>query len=129
EPPRRPLTPEEQVREALTQLAAIDVSHQSGAREFCFGLTVAMKSYLEALCDINASDMTTPEISSAIENTRLPREHRIEFVQLMRAADRVKYAGDAAHVDELRRLHQVATRFVDRAQPEPIHDLPARASS
>ncbi len=114
-----PLTPEELVRQRLERLATFDVSTRDGAREFCFELTEALRAHLESLCDVNASDLTTQEISTAIQTTWLATDVRTELVQVLRAADRVKFAGDRVDVSELRRLHRLAVRFVDRARPDP----------
>lgn len=119
ETPPPALSPEERVRQQLDRLATFDVSSQEGARLFCFELTEALKRYLESLCDLNASDLTTQEIAVAIQTTWLAHEQRVELIQVLRAADRVKFAGDRADVAELRRLHQSALRFVDRAFPDP----------
>ncbi|MEM6730135.1 MAG: DUF4381 family protein [Myxococcota bacterium] len=111
--------PEKQVRETLARLTTLDVSTQEGARNFCFELTEALKRYLESLCEINATDLTTQELAIAIERTWLGHEQRVDFIQILRGADWIKFAGERGDVADLRRLLQMATRFVDRARPVP----------
>ncbi|MEL6760679.1 MAG: hypothetical protein AAFP04_09775 [Myxococcota bacterium] len=112
-------SPEERIRLELDALAAMNLDSLEARRRFCFRITASMRSYLETLCDINASDLTTPEITSALGRTWLPRELCAEFVQVLRAADRVKFAGEPGDRDELLRLHRLSARFVDRALRDP----------
>ncbi|MEO1171243.1 MAG: hypothetical protein AAFX94_04210, partial [Myxococcota bacterium] len=111
--------PETRVRRRLAEIARIDVTVSDGARRFCFELTEALKDYLESLCDINASDLTTQEIARAIQHTWLTVAVRDEFVQVLTAADRVKFAGDATSAEALERLHRIALHFVDHAHRDP----------
>ncbi|MEM6532876.1 MAG: hypothetical protein AAF654_09635 [Myxococcota bacterium] len=112
-------TPEQRVRRRLDGLTAIEASTQEGARRLCFELTEALKEYLETLCDINASDLTTQEIASSIQGTWLPTAIRDEFLQVLNAADRVKFAGEVTSVEALQRLVRMATHFVDHAHRDP----------
>ncbi|MEM6274030.1 MAG: hypothetical protein AAF735_02215 [Myxococcota bacterium] len=113
------LSPEERIRRELDALAAMNLDSPDARRRFCFRITGSMRVYLETLCDINASDLTTPEIDSALAGTWLPRQLCVEFVQVLRAADRVKFAGEPGDQGELIRLHRLSTRFVDRARRDP----------
>lgn len=80
--------------DGLAALVDIALSDEAAQRNFFFRLSAVLREYLENRFGINATDMTTEEVSRVLLNiTELDDPHKRASLNMLRSYDRVKYAG------------------------------------
>jgi uncharacterized membrane protein len=89
--------------EALKALLAKDLIAQNRAIEFCFELSLILRTLLEHTLGFNAIEMTTTEIRAYLRAHPLHAESQKEVIDFLQYCDKVKFAKYAAvqsHIDE-----------------------------
>ncbi len=112
----------------LAKLVDTPLADEKCQRDFFFKLSYVLKEYLENRFAINATDKTTEELAAVLYKvTTLDDLHSRAAINMLRAFDRVKYAGILLQkADGNEELAEVK-RFVDdtrelTAEPEPEED-------
>ncbi len=95
---------------------ALDLIHE--AERFCTEVSQIIRVYLEARFDLHAPDQTTEEFLFELQSSqRLAGEHKQLLADFLNECDMVKFAKAEPPEQELRNLHEAASRLVGETQP------------
>ena len=95
---------------------ALDLIHE--AERFCTEVSQIIRVYLEARFDLHAPDQTTEEFLLELQSSqRLVGEHKQLLADFLGECDMVKFAKAEPPEQELRSLHEAASRLVGETQP------------
>ncbi|MED5381166.1 MAG: hypothetical protein VYC47_01245 [Verrucomicrobiota bacterium] len=95
---------------------ALGLIHE--AERFCVEVSLIIRSYLEQRFDLHAPDRTTEEFLFELQSSRrLAAEHKQLLADFLGACDMVKFAKAEPPEQELRGLHEAASRLVGETQP------------
>jgi hypothetical protein len=90
------------------------------SKNFHFELSFIVRSYLENLLSLNATDMTYEEIKKHFPANHpvVNVENKNQVLQLLAASDSVKFAGNFIARDESLKMVQTAQKFVQETKPQ-----------
>ncbi len=95
---------------------ALGLIHE--AERFCTEVSQIIRVYLEARFDLHAPDQTTEEFLLELQSSqRLVGEHKQLLADFLGECDMVKFAKVEPPEQELRSLHEAASRLVGETQP------------
>ncbi len=95
---------------------ALGLIHE--AERFCTEVSHIIRVYLEQRFDLHAPDRTTEEFLLELQSSRrLAAEHKALLADFLGACDMVKFAKAEPPEQELRGLHEAASRLVGETQP------------
>lgn len=95
---------------------ALGLIHE--AERFCVEVSLIIRDYLEQRFDLHAPDRTTEEFLFELQSSRrLAAEHKQLLADFLGACDMVKFAKAEPPEQELRGLHEAASRLVGETQP------------
>jgi len=87
------------------------------AERFCVEVSQIIRDYLEQRFDLQAPDRTTEEFLFELQSSqRLATEHKQLLADFLGACDMVKFAKAEPPEQELRDLHEAASRLVGETQ-------------
>ena len=88
------------------------------AERFCTEVSLIVRVYLEERFDLHAPDRTTEEFLFELRSSEhLIDDHKDLLSRFLSECDMVKFAKAEPPENELRRLHEAATRLVSETQP------------
>ncbi len=125
--------------EALERLRQIDFEDSVAVRRFHFEISEVVRGYVESRFTLNATDLTTEEITAALDQVRgLAGDDNMLLRRFLAATDQVKFAAHEPSEEEITDTYEGALSFVeatrerfdsarpDSAQPDPAPpDQPA----
>ena len=95
---------------------ALGLIHE--ADRFCVEVSLIIRDYLEQRFDLHAPDRTTEEFLFELQSSqRLAEGHKQLLADFLGACDMVKFAKAEPPEQELRELHEAASRLVGETQP------------
>jgi len=97
---------------ALQQLKALENNENHEGRLFYFRLSAILREYIKGRYGINATEMTTEELVPKIDEQELNRRLKTELRTLLHSADPIKFAGDFADRDRMKRDLEFVREFV-----------------
>ena len=110
--------PHEAAFRALDELRALDLADPAQIRRFYFGLSEALRGYVEGRFGLNATDLTTEEIRERlIEVAGLAPEPRGAFERFLQDTDQVKFAHYQPEPREIEAIWERALGFVEVTRP------------
>ncbi len=117
-----PEPPEVMALRALAALATRPLPDLEAIYRLCAELSLVTRAYVEARFGLNATDLTTPEISRWLQHQHdLPAELRELLRELLSSTDEVKFAKAEPTAADCQRLIAAARTFVERTpRPAPI---------
>jgi len=95
---------------------ALGLIHE--AEQFCMEVSKIIRVYLEERFNLHAPDRTTEEFLLELQSSqRLAGEHKQLLADFLGECDMVKFAKAEPPEQELRNLHEAASRLVGETQP------------
>ena len=106
-------------RAALAALESLwDVENIDG-KKFYFRLCEILRIYIKGRYQINAPEMTSEELSPALDKLGLDRELLKGLREVFKRADPVKFAGKPPVLSEMEKDIVFAMEFIRKTTPEP----------
>ena len=103
---------------------ALELIHE--AEWFCIEVSHIIRVYLEERFSLHAPDRTTEEFLLELQSSRrLAGEHKQLLANFLSECDRVKFARAEPPEQELRSLHEAASRLVGETQPSLHEEIEA----
>ena len=103
---------------------ALDLIHE--AEWFCIEVSHIIRVYLEERFSLHAPDRTTEEFLLELQSSRhLVGEHKQLLANFLSECDMVKFARAEPPEQELRSLHEAASRLVGETQPSLHEEIEA----
>ena len=103
---------------------ALDLIHE--AEWFCIEVSHIIRVYLEERFSLHAPDRTTEEFLLELQSSRhLAGEHKQLLANFLSECDMVKFARAEPPEQELRSLHEAASRLVGETQPSLHEEIEA----
>ena len=103
---------------------ALELIHE--AEWFCIEVSHIIRVYLEERFSMHAPDRTTEEFLLELQSSRrLAGEHKQLLANFLSECDMVKFARAEPPEQELRSLHEAASRLVDETQPSLHEEIEA----
>ena len=103
---------------------ALDLIHE--AEWFCIEVSHIIRVYLEERFSLHAPDRTTEEFLLELQSSRhLVGEHKQLVANFLSECDMVKFARAEPPEQELRSLHEAASRLVGETQPSLHEEIEA----
>ena len=103
---------------------ALDLIHE--AEWFCIEVSHIIRVYLEERFSLHAPDRTTEEFLLELQSSRrLAGEHKQLLANFLSECDMVKFARAELPEQELRGLHEAASRLVGETQPSLHEEIEA----
>ncbi|MCK9522307.1 MAG: BatD family protein [Proteobacteria bacterium] len=118
-PPPPPRPAEEIALEKLAALAASSYLSEGAHKAYHLALSEAFREYLGNRYGMEALEMSTTELRTALVRCALSLEHRTDIAQLLEETDLVKFARMVPQVDASKALLDQAVRLVHATTPEP----------
>jgi len=98
------------------------------ADRFCVEVSLIIRDYLEQRFDLHAPDRTTEEFLFELQSShRMAEGHKQLLADFLGACDMVKFAKAEPPEQELRGLHEAASRLVGETQPSFREETEAKA--
>ena len=103
---------------------ALDLIHE--AEWFCIEVSHIIRVYLEERFSLHAPDRTTEEFLLELQSSRrLAGDHKQLIANFLSECDMVKFAKAEPPEQELRSLHEAASRLVGETQPSLHEEIEA----
>jgi|TARA_B100000678_G_scaffold222100_1_gene189621 hypothetical protein len=103
---------------------ALELIHE--AEWFCIEVSHIIRVYLEERFSLHAPDRTTEEFLLELQSSRrLAGEHKQLLANFLSECDMVKFARAEPPEQELRSLHEAASRLVGETQPSLHEEIEA----
>lgn len=120
-PAKRPIPPYELAMSELSRLREMQLWQKGSEKEYYTRLTDILRRYIHGRFDINAREMTTSQLMSALKHCEEPVEGMNLMDEILRQADFVKFAKARPLADDNEQAYTQATRFVEITRPiEPV---------
>ncbi|MBX5481633.1 MAG: hypothetical protein IRZ16_07305 [Myxococcaceae bacterium] len=114
-----PLPLDQRTRKMLDELRAERLPAQGRIKEFYSRLTDIIRGYVGERFGVEALDLTTTELITALRDVPAPGLPREDFARLLEQADLVKFARAEMTPDDCARALDFAYLLVDRTTPPP----------
>ena len=108
--------PHELAFQALHRLRQIDFSSLAAVREYYFGLSAVLRTYVEGRYDLNATDLTKEEILEGLEDLELDTADRRRLQSFLLESDLVKFAAHVPSQEEIAEIYERAFTFVEKTK-------------
>jgi LPXTG-motif cell wall-anchored protein len=108
--------------EALAALEALCAQTGMAPRKFYFRLSAILRRYIERRYEIPAAEMTSEELLPRMDRLQLDRRLTEAFKAFCRETDPIKFAGAAAHRDQMDRNLTFCRDFVRRTAVVSIEE-------
>lgn len=102
------IPPDQKALQALERLKTANLWQNGQVKAYQTSLTDIIRTYLEERYAIKAPEMTTDEITMALQNVDFDTKYNIELKEILQVADMVKFAKATPEED-------IHTRFMDKA--------------
>jgi hypothetical protein len=96
----------------LRELKAKELCQKGMAKEHYSELSVILRTYLDDQWDVNAMEMVTDEIMTALASLEVTEQQRMEILSFLRISDLVKYARRQPPMEENALQMDNVTKFV-----------------
>jgi len=117
------------VAEKAMERLAEQVEQGMDAEDFFVELTDIVRTYIESVSDLPATEQTTPEFLEALKlSDKLSADHRLLLMDFLNAADMVKFARAAADQQQIINALKSARQFVIDTS-ESLMRAPAEAAT
>ncbi len=114
--------------EALARLRETDFEDLEAMRQFHFEISEVIRAYIERRFTLNATDLTTEEITALLDEVRgLTDDDSLRLSRFLDATDQVKFAAHEPSEEEIEGTYEGALSFVEatRERPEEMAPEPA----
>jgi hypothetical protein len=130
-PAAPPVPAHEVALAALDRLAALELADDEAVRRFHFALSEVVRAYVEGRFGLNATDLTTEEILSALDRLALEAAPASSLRTFLRETDRVKFAAHRPDRGDVAAVLARARGFVEETRPleEPVGAEAAREAA
>ena len=106
--------------EALARLRQTDFEDIEAMRQFHFEISEVVRGYVESRFALNATDLTTEEITAVLDQVRgLAGEDNACLRRFLAATDRVKFAAHEPSEEEIEGTYEGALSFVEATRERP----------
>jgi hypothetical protein len=85
----------------------------------CVEIAVCLRDYIAATTTISARDLTTSELARQMKLNDIPAEWNIQAIEVLRACDTVKFAGDVLELTMIQGLIDMVELLVEQYPPAP----------
>ncbi|MBI5507131.1 MAG: hypothetical protein HY903_00130 [Deltaproteobacteria bacterium] len=121
-----PPPPHEVAYAALDLLRQTDFSRPEAVRQYYYGLSEILRTYVEGRFTLNATDLTTEEILPRLtELPQLPAAERVTLKEFLFATDAVKYTTREPTKTDIEQAYEKALAFVEAtALTTPVAPTP-----
>jgi hypothetical protein len=124
-PPPKPWVVAEKAMERLAE----QIEQGIDAENFFVELTDIVRTYIESVFDLPATEQTTPEFLEVLKlSDKLSADHRLLLMDFLNAADMVKFARAAADQQQIMNALKSACQFVIDTS-ESLMRAPAEAAT
>ena len=111
--------------EALARLRQTDFEDTEAMRQFHFEISEVIRAYVESRFALNATDLTTEEITAVLDEVRgLAGDDNACLRRFLVATDRVKFAAHEPSEEEIEDTYEGALSFVEATRERPEATLP-----
>jgi hypothetical protein len=115
--------PHERAFELLRALRETDFEDPEAVRRFYFSISEAIREYVEGRYGLNATDLTTEEIVSALPTLeKLGGEERGSLRLFLVDTDQVKFADHEPSQPEIEETYERALDFVETTRPMELEE-------
>lgn len=128
-PRRKPTPPHVVALRALQELQEDDLPAKGMDKEFYTRLTEILRRYIDARFNINAMEMTSPQILKALRSTDDARLSEAYMRRILEIADYVKFARLRPFSDDNVKAFSDAVQFVEDTKPVPVPQAAESQSS
>jgi hypothetical protein len=105
---------------ALDALRRTDFSDLAAVRRYYFAISEVVRAYVEGRFGLNATDLTSEEIASALPAlTSLDAGDAERLTRFLTVTDGVKFAARVPDEDEIQAVYEDALSFVEATRPRP----------
>jgi hypothetical protein len=120
------IPPHERAFEFLRALRETDFDDPAAVRRFYFSISEAIREYVEGRFGLNATDLTTEEIVSALPTLEdLDGEERGSLRLFLVDTDQVKFADHEPSQPEIEETYERALGFVETTRPMELEEVVA----
>ncbi|MDK2972117.1 MAG: hypothetical protein PWP23_1872 [Candidatus Sumerlaeota bacterium] len=126
--PARVVTPLEEARVALEQLAALDFYRTHGSKAHYLALSELLRRYFERTCGVPALEMTEDEVREFVRRRFLERPAALALIPVLDVCDLAKFARMEVAEEGVKRDLAAAAAFLD-AEDERLRLAAARQAS
>jgi len=119
-------TPRERALAALTALETQNPQTPESIKTACVEIAVCLRDYIAATTTISARDLTTSELARQLKLGDVPAEWNIQVIEVLRACDTAKFAGDVLELSMIHGLIDMAELLVAQYPPVPAVTQPTK---
>jgi len=119
-------TPRERALAALTALETQNPQTPESVKAACVEIAVCLRDYIAATTTISARDLTTSELARQLKLGDIPAEWNIQVIEVLRACDTAKFAGDVLELSMIHGLIDMAELLVAQYPPVPAVTQPTK---
>ncbi len=119
-------TPRERALATLKTLEAQNPQTPEGVKAACVEIAVCLRDYIAATTTIPARDLTTSELARQLKLNDIPAEWNIQAIEVLRACDTVKFAGDVLELSMIQGLIDMVELLVAQYPPAPAATQPTK---
>jgi hypothetical protein len=119
-------TPRERALATLKTLEAQNPQTPEGVKTTCVEIAVCLRDYIAATTTIPARDLTTSELARQLRLNDIPAEWNIQVIEVLRACDTVKFAGDVLEQSMIQGLIDMTELLVEQYPPALPAKQPAK---
>lgn len=123
-PPKPPVPPYEMAMQQLNALKNQKLCEHGHEKEFYTRLTEILRVYLQRRFDINAMEMTSPQIMDVISRHEDIKPSSSIMRRILEIADFVKFANVRPMPDDNIKTFNMAVQFVEATKPEEKPEEP-----
>lgn len=128
-PAKKPVPPYVLAMEKLNDLQQKKLWQKGAEKEYYTQLTDILRGYLSGRFGINAMEMTTPQIMSAISDNEEASQFASYVSEVLREADFVKFAKAKPEAAENERVLSDVREFVELTRPSENQEEPENGNS
>ena len=121
-------TPRERALAALKALEAQNSQTPESVKAACVEIAGCLRDYITATTTIPARDLTTSELARQMKLNDIPAEWNIQAIEVLRACDAAKFAGDMLEQSMIQGLIDMVEVLVTQYPPASIASQPTKHS-
>ena len=119
------VVPHEKALFALRELRARGPQTLAEIRKYYFEISTILRTYVEEILTMNATDLTTEEILRHLEHqANLPTAAQTDLKEFLRHTDPVKFAKATASPHDVEQVYRYALSFVELTTPTTMVEQP-----
>jgi hypothetical protein len=119
-------TPRERALATLKTLEAQNLQTPADVKAACVEIAVCLRDYIAATTTIQAHDLTTSELARQMKLNDIPAEWNIQAIEVLRACDVVKFAGDVLELSMIHGLIDMVELLVAQSPPAAAASQPTK---